>query len=163
MFCVKFPVGPSGMQGRGRQDAESHRSPPLARISRNRARPPPRNRLSCEGDSEDSTVLDETDAPRRIIATLTRLGPLTMHARFPPPRAAHPPLPRPQALPPPPVSSGIIEYRSFPPFCLPFFLSFFLLLFRARKLTALSSRSPITTRSRRGKLCNDRSRGLLSL
>lgn len=71
--------------------------------------------------------------------------PSDMHARFPPPpppRAA-PPLPLSPAASSPPRFLGIIEYRSFPLSVSRFFLSFFLLLFRARKLTALSSRSPI--------------------
>lgn len=136
MFCVKFSSVRPVCRGAGRtrtatrNRALAHSSPRALRISRNRAR----SRLSWrrkererERDSEDSAVLDETDAPSRIIATLTRdRPPCDMYAlafRFPP----SPLFPWHNR-----VSIGSLFL-----FLLSFLSSSF---FRARKLTALSSR-----------------------
>jgi len=126
MFCVKFPsvrpsVRPSARPARARRTigAESQararsRSLSLRFLRGSRAIVPPRRPTFLRGDSKESAALDETDAPRRIIATLDE-------ARSPP-RAART-CARNVGFPTSPP--GIIGYRSFLLFLFPAFSSFF--------------------------------------
>jgi len=121
MFCAKFPSGHPFVSSSVRLLHAGRRRGIALSLRESRAIDDAHSQLSCAGDSKESTVLDETDAPRRIIATLTSLTSSARYARS-------------FAIVASPSSFlGIIEYRSrsFFSFLLLVLFVILLLFFRA--------------------------------